>query len=82
MNRTRELRNRLAHHNEEGQLYVLLGVVSALVGWILVPILGLVAVACGYKLLVGDHYRLIGALVAVVGVVTLLDLLLMMATVL
>ena len=81
MNRLRRLRHTLAAHNEEGELYLIAGTVTALAGWV-VPVLSLVAVGCGYRLFSGDRHRLAGTAIGVLGGLALARLLLMMAAVL
>ena len=75
------LRQRLAAHNDEGQLYLGFGSLTAVAGW-LVPVLSVVAIVCGHRLLSGDHHRLAGAAIAGFGVLAFLRLVLMMLSVL
>jgi hypothetical protein len=78
---TRQLRQTLAAYNEEGQLYIVVGGLAAVVGWF-VPLLSVVAVLCGHRLLSGERHRLVGATIMGFGVLALLDVLLRMAAVL
>jgi len=74
------VRDRLAAYNEEGQLYLGVGAVTAVLGW-LVPLLSLVAMFCGHKLLQGERHRLLGAAVLGFGVLAFLRLLVRMLAV-
>jgi len=76
-----QLRRRLAAYNEEGQLYLGIGGFTAVAGW-LVPVLSVLAIVCGHRLLSGDHHRLAGAAIAGFGVLAFLRLVLMMLAVL
>ncbi|MFT4944443.1 MAG: hypothetical protein ACI9K3_000375 [Halovenus sp.] len=78
---TRQLRQTLAAYNEEGQLYIVVGGLAAIVGW-LVPLLSAVAILCGHKLLSGDRHRLVGAAIMGFGVLAFFRLVLMMLSVL
>jgi hypothetical protein len=80
MDSIHRLRRKLAAYNEEDELYLLFGIVTALAGWV-VPILSVVAVGCGYRLFTGDRHRLAGTAIGVLGGLALLRLLLMMAAV-
>lgn len=75
------LRERLAEHDEEGHLSLGVGAGAAALGWALVPVLGLVAVGCGYRLVSRDQYRLPGVFIGVLGGLVLVDLLVQFATV-
>jgi len=81
MNAFQRLRHTVATHNEDGELYLIAGTVTALAGWV-VPVLSLVAVGCGYQLFSGDQHRLAGTAIGVLGGLALLRLFLMMAAVL
>lgn len=85
MTDTQGLRRTLAAYNENGELYVVVGLVTGVAAYS-VPILSLVAIVCGHRLLTGDNFRLVhrlvGALIGGLGVIALLRLLWMMATVL
>jgi hypothetical protein len=81
MNAFQRLRHTVATHNEDGELYLIAGTVTALAGWV-VPVLSLVAVGCGYRLFSGDQHRLAGTAIGVLGGLALLRLFLMMAAVL
>jgi hypothetical protein len=78
---TQQLRQTLAAYNEEGQLYLGVGIVTAVAAWV-VPVLSVVAIFCGHRLLSGGHHRLAGAAIAGFGTMALLRLLLMMTAVL
>jgi len=80
MTDTRQLRQTVAAYNENGGLYAALGVATAFAAWV-VPILSLVAIVCGRKLLSGESHRLLGAFVVGLGGLALLRLLWMMAAV-
>lgn len=75
---TGQLRQTVATYNENGALYAVLGLLTGLAAWE-VPILSLVAIACGRGLLSGDSHRLLGAFVLGLGGLALLRLLWMMA---
>jgi hypothetical protein len=76
-----QLRRKLAAYNEDGQLYIGVGGLTAILGWFL-PVLSVVAILCGHKLLSGDRHRLVGAAIAGFGVLAFLRLVLMMFSVL
>lgn len=76
-----QLRGKLAAYNEEGQLYIAVGSLAAIVGW-RVPVLSVVAIVCGHRLLSGEDHRLVGAAITGFGVLAFLRLVLMMLSVL
>lgn len=74
---THQLRRKLATYNEDGQLYLGVGSLTAILGWP-VPILSVVAIVCGHRLLSGEDHRLAGATIAGFGVLAFLRLVFMM----
>jgi len=65
-NKSSSLGQRLKQ-NEDGVLYVLIGLITALLSWFLIPIVGLVSVYCGYKLYQEEEKLVLGGLIALVG---------------
>lgn len=55
--------------NEDGVLYLIIGLVTAFLSWFVIPILGLVSMYCGFKLYQEEDKFIVGALIAVVGFV-------------
>ena len=58
--------DRMDAWNENGRLYLYGGALSAVISWVLVPLFGVVAVLCGYRLLQRER-TLAGAVIAAVG---------------
>jgi ABC-type amino acid transport system permease subunit len=52
--------------NENGRLYLWGGVLAAIISWLLLPIIGLISVFCGYRLYEMNRGR-IGGVIAIVG---------------
>ena len=50
MSQTETISERVRRWAEDGQLYLVAGVLSALVAWLLLPIVGVVGVYSGYRL--------------------------------
>lgn len=44
------LKNTIQVWNEEGRLYVVVGMITAILSLVFIPLFGLLAVYCGYKL--------------------------------
>lgn len=63
------LRRRVSEWNEEGRLYLWGGALSAVVAWFVVPLFGLIAVYCGYKLYDEEDRTVSAALIAGFGAV-------------
>lgn len=55
--------------NENGRLYLWGGAISAIISWVLVPLFGLFAVYCGYKLYDDEDRTVSSALIAGLGAV-------------
>ena len=66
------LTDRIAAYNENGRLYRLFGTLGVIFGLLLVPLLGIVGVFCGYKLYADGHDERAGLIIAVGGLVALL----------
>ncbi len=67
----RSVISRIASYNEDGTLYLVFGSISALVALIIIPLVGLIAVFCGYKLYAQGHNTTVGVILALLGVVAL-----------
>lgn len=68
MSDTRESpRNTLQAWNKDGRLYVVVGVLSAILSLVFIPLFGLVAVYCGYKLYETQQKTVLSILMAVLG---------------
>lgn len=53
--------------NEDGQLFLVAGIVTAVVAWVFLPLAGLVSVYCGIGLWTEYDRTLVGGTIAVVG---------------
>lgn len=60
------IRDRIQAWNENGRLYLYVGVLSAVGAWFLAAVLGIVAVFCGYRLVERER-TLAGGIIAAVG---------------
>lgn len=49
-NTDKSLTDSIREWNEDGQLYMWAGILAALISWFLIPVFGLVAMFCGYRL--------------------------------
>ena len=67
MTSTQQLREQLADYNEVGQLYLAVGLGAVFVGWFFVPIVSVVAIYCGIKLITEDHSRIVGGILVGMG---------------
>jgi hypothetical protein len=61
------LRDTVQAWNEEGLLYVVVGMLSAVLSLVFIPLFGLVAVYCGYKLYDTQQRRILSLLMAGLG---------------
>lgn len=61
------LGNTLQAWNEDGRLYVVVGIVSAILSVVFIPLFGLVAVYCGYKLYDTQEKTILSILLAGLG---------------
>jgi hypothetical protein len=61
------LRETVQAWNEEGSLYVVVGLISAILSLVFIPLLGLVAVYCGYKLYETQQKTVLSILMAALG---------------
>jgi len=55
-------RDTLQSWNEDGSLYAVVGVVSAILSLVFIPLFGLLAVYCGYKLYDAQQRRILAIL--------------------
>ncbi|WP_089789960.1 hypothetical protein [Natronobacterium haloterrestre] len=67
MSDTQDLKSTLREYNEDGQLYLVGGVISAIISWVLIPLFGLLAVFCGYKLYDEEEKVVSSSLMATMG---------------
>lgn len=69
-NRSRgSLRRRLSEWNESRRLYLWGGALSAVVAWFVIPLFGLIAIYCGYRLYDEEERAVSAALIAGFGAV-------------
>lgn len=81
MSETRSgLSKTLREWNEDGRLYLWGGAVSAIVSWLFIPLLGLVAVFCGYRLYDNGDRTTSAALIAGFGAVGFLTWIVFLVT--
>jgi|GEM_PF-2465633 len=66
------LTGRIASYHEDGTLYLVFGSISAVIALLVIPLVGLIAVFCGYKLYAQDHNTTVGLLLALFGVIALI----------
>lgn len=78
----RSLSERVRDWNENSRLYLWGGVISAVISWLLVPLFGLVAVFCGYKLYDEEERTTAAALIAGFGAIGFLTWLVFLVTLL
>lgn len=57
----------LASWNEDGQLYLVVGIATSLLSWLYLPLAGLLSVYCGYGLWSQHDRSVAGGAVAAVG---------------
>lgn len=67
-------------NNEDGLAYLVLGGITAVISWVLVPIAGLVSVYCGYKLYRVEDRLYSGSAIAAVGTAGVIVWVLWLAT--
>jgi hypothetical protein len=63
----RSLRNTVQAWNQEGRLYVVVGVIAAILSLVFIPLFGLLAVYCGYKLYDTQEKTVLSILMAGLG---------------
>jgi hypothetical protein len=63
----KSLKNTVQAWNEEGGLYVVVGLVAAILSLVFIPLIGLVAVYCGYKLYDTQQKTVLSILMAGLG---------------
>lgn len=56
-------------NNEDGLLYVIIGLITGFISWFLIPIVGLISMYCGLKLYQEEGRLVAGGLIAVLGFV-------------
>lgn len=56
-------------NNEDGVLYVVVGLIAGFISWFLVPIVGVVGMYCGLRLYQEEQKLVAGGLIAVLGFV-------------
>jgi len=61
------LRDTVQAWNEDGRLYVVVGLISAILSLVFLPLLGLMAVYCGYKLYDTQQKTVLSILIAALG---------------
>jgi hypothetical protein len=61
------LRDTVQAWNEDGRLYVVVGMLSAVLSLVFIPLFGLVAVYCGYKLYDTQQKTILSFLIAGLG---------------
>ncbi|MCH7659827.1 MAG: hypothetical protein IH933_04360 [Euryarchaeota archaeon] len=69
MSETGGLGETIGEWNENSRLCLWGGVISAIISWLLIPLFGLVAVFCGYKLYDDGGRTAAAALIAGVGAI-------------
>ena len=63
----RSLRDTVQAWNQDGRLYVVVGLISAILSVVFIPLVGLVAVFCGYKLYDTQQKTILSILLAGLG---------------
>lgn len=76
----RSLSERVRDWNENSRFYLWGGVISAVISWLLIPLFGLIAVFCGYKLYDEEGRTTVAGLIAGVGAIGFLLWLVFLAT--
>jgi len=76
----RSLSERVRDWNENSRLYLWGGVISAVISWSFIPLFGLIAVFCGYKLYDEEGRNIAAGLIAGAGVIGFLLWLVFLAT--
>lgn len=76
----RSLRETVREWNENSRLYLWSGAISAIILWLFIPLFGLVAVFCGYKLYDDEGKTLSAVLITGFGAVGFLTWLVFLAT--
>ena len=61
------LKNTIQVWNEEGRLYVVVGMITAILSLVFIPLFGLLAVYCGYKLYDTQEKTVLSILMAGLG---------------
>lgn len=61
------LRDTVQAWNEDGRLYAVIGMISAILSVVFIPLFGLVAVYCGYKLYDTQQKTILSILMAGLG---------------
>jgi hypothetical protein len=61
------LKNTVQAWNEEGRLYVVVGLITAILSLVFIPLFGLLAVYCGYKLYDTQEKTVLSILMAGLG---------------
>jgi|UPI0006B52E49 hypothetical protein len=63
----RSLRNTVQAWNQDGGLYVVLGLIAAILSLVFIPLFGLLAMYCGYKLYDTQQKTVLSILMAGLG---------------
>jgi hypothetical protein len=61
------LSNTLQAWNKEGRLYIMIGLISAVLSLVFIPLFGLLAMYCGYKLYETQQKTVLSISMAVLG---------------